>query len=215
MTLVTVPSSDKFPVQFKGSAFARKVLQLFGWQYVFSGLPCQQGVIIGYPHTSNWDFVVGILIKAAIGIQVQFWAKHSLFRVPLLGPWVRSLGGVAVKRHAPGDLVDQTATAMLEAKHHHKWYWLALAPEGTRAYQDGWRSGFYRVAQQADVPLGIATLDYARKTMRLQYFIRLSHDTDHDYQRINAIVSGVVGYHADQASPVRPLASPTRTQETT
>ena len=89
MTLVTVLSSDKLPVQFKGSAIARKLLHLFGWQYVFSGLPSQQGVIIGYPHTSNWDFIVMVMVKWATGLQVQFLAKKSLFHFPLFGPWLR------------------------------------------------------------------------------------------------------------------------------
>ena len=72
-------------MQLLGSALARGLLRAAGWRVVFDGLPAAQGVAIVYPHTSNWDFVVGILAKWAIGIPVTFWGKDSLFRVPVFG----------------------------------------------------------------------------------------------------------------------------------
>jgi hypothetical protein len=92
------------PVQLRGSAVARRLLRLAGWRVAFDGLPARQGVVIVYPHTSNWDFIVGVLAKWSIGIPVAFWGKASLFRVPLFGRWLRWLGGVpvgAVHRKAP------------------------------------------------------------------------------------------------------------------
>ena len=69
-------------MRLRGSAPARALLRLGGWRVAFDGLPARQGVVIVYPHTSNWDFVVGLLAKWSIGIPVSFWAKASLFRVP-------------------------------------------------------------------------------------------------------------------------------------
>lgn len=116
VTLVTVPSSDKFPVQFQGSAFAQKVLRLFGWQYAFLGLPEQQGVIIGYPHTSNWDFIVMVLVKWATGLQIQFLAKDSLFHYPLFSPWLRKLGGIPIDRSSKNGVVGDMLALFAKAK---------------------------------------------------------------------------------------------------
>ena len=87
--------STPHPVQFKGSALARWMLARMGWTVQFEGLPSLQGVIAVYPHTSNWDFIVGIVAKWAIGIPAYFWAKDSLRgrpgaaskRRPSTAPW--------------------------------------------------------------------------------------------------------------------------------
>jgi 1-acyl-sn-glycerol-3-phosphate acyltransferase len=70
------------PVQFRGSRLARELLRWMGWKIDFQGLPAMQGVAILYPHTSNWDFPVAMLLKSAMGIEVKFWAKDSLFTIP-------------------------------------------------------------------------------------------------------------------------------------
>ncbi len=67
------------PVTFQGSRLARWILQAFGWKLAFDGFPTLQGVAVVYPHTSNWDFPVGILAKCALGIPAHFWAKDGLF----------------------------------------------------------------------------------------------------------------------------------------
>ena len=94
-------------MQLRGSALARAVLRLAGWRVAFDGLPARQGVVIVYPHTSNWDFVIGVLAKWGIGIPVAFWGKDSLFRVPLFGRWLRWLGGMPVDRGAPQGAVGR------------------------------------------------------------------------------------------------------------
>jgi len=136
-------------VQLRGSAAAAWLLRLAGWRVVFDGLPARQGVVIVYPHTSNWDFVVGVLAKWSIGIPVIFWGKASLFRVPLFGRWLGWLGGVPVEREAAQGAVAAMAQRLLRARERDAFLWLALAPEGTRRPGDGVRSGFYHVAVQA------------------------------------------------------------------
>jgi hypothetical protein len=91
---------------------------------------------------------------------------------------------------------------------------LGLSPEGTRSYQPGWRSGFYRLALQSGLPLGVGTLDYGRRELRLQHFIRLTGQVDQDYARIEAIVGQARGFHPHQAAPVCPLPAATSVKET-
>ena len=194
-----------YSVQFQGQTWARRALRWLGWSVYFEGLPSAQGVVIVYPHTSNWDFLIAMLVKAALGIRIHFWAKHTLFGIPLFGSWLSRLGGVPIDRRNPGGVVDETARLLKLAQSEHRLYWVGLSPEGTRSYREGWRSGFYRLTLQAQVPLGVATLDYGQREVRFQHFIQLSGDVERDYARIEAIVGKAVGFHPEQACPVRPM----------
>lgn len=192
------------PVQFKGSAFARWLLRLAGWRVTFEGLPALQGVIVAYPHTSNWDFIVGILAKWSIGIPAHFWAKDSLFKVPVFGPWLRWVGGLPIDRSAARGAVGQTVDTFHEHAQAGRLLWLAAAPEGTRKWTPGWRSGFYQVALGAGVPLGVVRLDWGAREIRFVDFLSLSGDEASDYARIAALYAGVQGYHPEQGSPIEP-----------
>ena len=196
--------SAPHPVQFKGSPFARCLLGLAGWRVVFDGLPALQGVIVAYPHTSNWDFIVGILAKWAIGVPAHFWAKNTLFKVPLFGAWLRWVGGLPIDRSAPRGAVAQTVDVFREHAQAGRLLWLAAAPEGTRKWTPGWRSGFYQVALGAGVPLGIARLDWGRREVRFADFLTLSGDEATDYAQMAAALEGVRGCHPEQASPITP-----------
>jgi 1-acyl-sn-glycerol-3-phosphate acyltransferase len=192
-----VPSSGS-----TGSHLARALLRLAGWQLQFDGLPARQGVLIAYPHTSNWDFVVGVLAKWAIGLQFAFWGKDSLFRIPLFGPWLRWLGGIPVDRFNARGVVADMVRRFEQARADDEYLWLALAPEGTRRYQPHWRSGFYQVALQAGVPLGLAFFDYRRKRIGVLGFVRLSGDREADLASIGTAYAGVAGRHPALSAPV-------------
>lgn len=191
------------PVQLRGSALAHALLRLAGWRIRFGGLPARQGVVIVYPHTSNWDFLLGVLTKWAIGIPATFWGKDSLFKLPLVGRWMRWIGGLPVDRHSSRGVVGQMADALKAARADDRFMWLALAPEGTRAYRDGWRSGFYHVALAAGVPLGLACFDYATREVRVDHFIMLTGDRTADMNRIALDMGGTTGKRPDQAAPIR------------
>lgn len=191
------------PVTFHGSALARLALRLVGWRVVFDGFPSRQGVMVVYPHTSNWDFIVGLLGKWAMGIQVHFWGKASLFTPPLLGPFMRYVGGVPVDRGSSRGVVGDTVQAIEAARQRDEMWWLVLAPEGTRSLRDGWRSGFYHVALRAKVPLGLAFIDYATRTVGCDTFIELTGDESADMARVAAAMSHRVGRHPGLASPIR------------
>lgn len=196
------------PIRFRGSRLARWLLERAGWRLVFEGLPTLQGVAVVYPHTSNWDFIVGILGKWAMGIPANFWGKDSLFKVPIFGRWLRWVGGLPIDRSAAHGAVGQ----MVEVFHSHaregRLLWLGLAPEGTRKHTPGWRSGFYQVALGAGVPLGIVRLDWGRRELRFVDFLTLSGDEATDFDRLKALFDGVRGYHAEQGSPIVPWRPP-------
>ena len=197
--------SPQQPVQFAGSAVARWLLRRMGWRVHFAGLPGLQGVLAVYPHTSNWDFVVLLIVKWAVGIPVRFWGKDSLFRVPLFGRWLRYLGGVPVERTSAHGLVGDTVALMQAARERGQYFWLALAPEGTRKRLPGWRSGFYRTAVQAGVPLGLVKVNYRLREVTVLEFLQLSGDEAADFARIAAGLEGAVGRRPGHAAPIRLL----------
>lgn len=197
------------PLHPKGSPTARAVLKMMGWTLDFEGLPGRQGVLALYPHTSNWDFVMAMLAKWAIGMPVAFWVKHSLLQVPVLGRWVRWIGGVAVRRDGPQGAVRGMQQQMEDARREGRFMWLALAPEGTRSLTTGWRSGFYQVATRAGVPLALGHVDYQRKHVGILGFLQLSGDVDADMAAIAAAFADVHPYAPHLAGPVRLLPSHT------
>ena len=202
MAAVPIDIEDR-PVQLHGHALARRILDAAGWQIEFSGLPAKQGVAIVYPHTSNWDLPLGLLAKWALGFSPSFWGKDSLFKVPLFGAWMRWIGGVPVDRKSPHGVVEQMVERIRQAKDRDEFFWLVIAPEGTRGYHDHWRSGFYRVAHQAGVPLAMVYFDYQEKVVGFDRFIRLSGDTASDM----AVIAGHLGHRRGRrpklAAPIR------------
>lgn len=193
------------PLQLRGSAAARALLRLAGWRLLFDGLPAAQGVIVVYPHTSNWDFVWGMLTKWAVGVPVTFWGKAALFEVPLFGRWLRWVGGVPVVRDRPQGVVGQMVAAMRAAREQGRFLWLALAPEGTRGACAGWRSGFYRVAVDAGVPLALVKLDYGTHSVGVDSCWQLSGDMTADFALFERRYAACRGRRPELAGPVRPL----------
>lgn len=190
------------PVQFTGSPLALWVLARLGWRVKFEGLPALQGMIVVYPHTSNWDFPVCVLVKWAIGIELNFWGKDSLFRIPLFGRWLRWLGGVPVDRSASKGMVAQAVQQLETHRAQGSYFWLGVSPEGTRKKMPGWRSGFYQTVVQADVPLGLVRLDYARREVVALDFVILSGYPVADFARIAITYEGVQGCTPQNAAPI-------------
>jgi 1-acyl-sn-glycerol-3-phosphate acyltransferase len=200
--------------QFQGSWLASRTLALMGWRVQFEGFPTLQGVAVVYPHTSNWDFPLMVVVKWAIGVQVMFWGKDKLFDVPVLGRWMRWIGGVPVNRTAPGGVVGQAVQIFEQHKQAQKYFWLGLAPEGTRKLIPGWRSGFYRTAYQSKVPLCLVKLNYQKREVSAPDFVMLTGDEKQDMLRIAAIYAGVQGLYPEQAAPVQILDATVSRQDT-
>lgn len=117
-------------------------------------------VLVVAPHTSNWDFVVGLCADLALDMDASWLGKHTIFR-GLFGRWLRSLGGIPVDRRAPHNVV---ASAVAEFARRPQML-LAIAPEGTRRSQGRWKSGYWHIARQAQVPILPIGLDFDRRTI--------------------------------------------------
>ncbi len=151
----------------RGNWFMRStailLMRLSGWK--FSGEPFPEVpkfVLIVAPHTSNWDFLVGLQAMYALGIRGTFLAKASLFRFPL-GILMRWLGGVPVDRKAANDVVTQTTSWIKRSDRIIS----VVAPEGTRSAAGKWRTGFYWIAHRACVPIVPVAFDYSTKEVRV------------------------------------------------
>lgn len=119
-------------------------------------------VLIVAPHSSNWDFIVGVAAKAALRLRVKYLGKDSLFRFPL-GIVMRGLGGIPVNRSTASDVV-MAVVAQFERR---RGMLLAIAPEGTRKHVERWRTGFYHIARGAQVPILPVALDWGTRTIRI------------------------------------------------
>ena len=178
--------------------WARRLLALVGWRVDVAWPPVPKCVIAVYPHTSNWDFVVGYLAKLASGVPAHFVGKDTIFRGPFA--WIlRRMGGIPVNRREPTGLIAQ----LVREFERRTWMWLAIAPEGTRRYVDHWRSGFYHLALAAKVPVGLAYIDYRARVVGLKEYLTLSGDEEADLRRIREAYAGKTGRHPGQAGAIR------------
>jgi 1-acyl-sn-glycerol-3-phosphate acyltransferase len=166
----------------------RSALAWAGWKFQgpFPNEP--KFVIIVAPHTSNWDFPLGVAALFALGIRVSFLGKHSIFKWPL-GPFMRWLGGIPVERSVSRDRVAETIAAFDAAET----LVLAIAPEGTRKRVEKWKTGFYHVAHGARVPIVPVVFDFGTKTIRVEPAFRPTGDAAADIPRIKDAFRGAVG----------------------
>jgi 1-acyl-sn-glycerol-3-phosphate acyltransferase len=178
--------------------WARKLLAAFGWRIDIAWPPVPKCVIIVYPHTSNWDFVVGVLARFAVGLPAQWAGKDTLFRWPVAG-LLRRMGGLPVNRREHTGLTGRLA----EEFRRRPWLWLVIAPEGTRSRAEHWKSGFYHLALAAKVPVGLGFIDYGARVVGLTTYRPLSGNPEEDLAYMRAFYAGKVGRHPGQASEIR------------
>ncbi|OZC03145.1 1-acyl-sn-glycerol-3-phosphate acyltransferase [Rubricoccus marinus] len=176
------------------------LLKALGWRYVggFTNAPRQ--VLIGWPHTSNWDGIIGLGAAALCGIDVNVLAKRALFRPPV-GWILRSFGGIPVERTRPGGLVEEAIERFEAAEASGGTLVLAMAPEGTRGRGEGWKTGFHRIAVRAGVPIAVLCFDYRRKEIGVVGTVVPSGDLDQDLAAISALLVDVRGRHPEKATP--------------
>lgn len=180
------------------SRMAAALLRLLVWRVQYAPPPGKKAIIVVYPHTSNWDFAIGIIGRAAIDLPLRWIGKHTLFRGPF-GTLFRWLGGIPVDRGMSNGLVGQLC-AQFSA---HDLFYLAFTPEGTRSRTEGWKSGFYQLALAARVPVGLGVIDYANKRVGVDTWLRMSGDPAADMARIAAFYADKRGLYPEKAGPVR------------
>ncbi len=179
------------------SGLAKLLLRIGGWTGVGAVPDEPKAIFIAAPHTSNWDGIWALIFKVSIGLDVHFFAKHSLFWFPL-GTLLRALGGIALDRTSAGSAVQQVISAF-EANDQ---FYFALAPEGTRRLTKGWKSGFYRMAKGANVPIFLGFLDYENKRLGIGPKLELSGDQSADMRICQDFYSGITGRRPENTSPV-------------
>ena len=173
------------------------LLRLAGWTVVLAQPVPARCVAIFYPHTSNWDTVVGLCAKFMFGIRFRYVGKDTLFRVPLIGPLLVRWGGVPVNRREPSGFIRQMQVEFARNDEFR----LAIAPEGTRSRMPHWKSGFYRLARAAGVPLALAYADYPRREIGIGGYLELTGDVAADMARIRAFYADKRGRHPENQGP--------------
>jgi 1-acyl-sn-glycerol-3-phosphate acyltransferase len=192
------PLQDKtiFHSPFWTRLLHRVALAIFrwrGWRLEGTLPPLKKYVIIGAPHTSNWDFPLALGLAFSYHVPMYWMGKHTLFRWPV-GGLMRWLGGIAVNRSASQNLVAQSVAAMQNSAS----LVLAIPPEGTRSRVRYWKTGFYHIAQQANVPIVLAFLDFKNKVAGFGPTFTPTGDLEQDLQTIQAFYAPFQGKHPHQ-----------------
>jgi len=170
---------------------ARAALRCFGWRVVGAWANEPRMVVVAAPHSSGWDAVWGLVAKVAMGVRIEFMAKKELFWWPL-GPLLRAFGAMPTDRSAAHGVVGQMAQE-LRARDQ---LWVVLAPEGTRRLVKKWKTGFWHIARDADVPVQCAYFHYPDKTIGIGAVFRMTGDMHADIARVREFYRPFQGkYH--------------------
>ncbi|MFV5383729.1 1-acyl-sn-glycerol-3-phosphate acyltransferase [Acinetobacter junii] len=172
---------------------AEQTLGLMGWEIDNHwDLDIDQCVMIAAPHTSNWDALYARLALKALGVNVRLTIKDSYMKFPF-GPFVRAMGGIGIDRSAKQEGQERQSMVQLMSdlfKTHPKLVML-VTPEGTRAKQEQWKTGFYHVAVNAGVPIALAYMDYAKKKTGIGKIVYPSGDYQKDMTEIMAFYAEI------------------------
>ena len=174
------------------------LLRIFRWRVTHLPPPAPKGVVIIYPHTSNWDFILGVLARSVIQLRMHWVGKHSLFRWPF-ETIMRGLGGIPIDRSEPQGLVDQLKREF----DRYAEIFIVLTPEGTRSHTTHWKSGFYHIALGLKVPLGLATFDYSKRQIILTDWFWLTGDVERDLAHLRDVYRDTHGKHPEFAGEIR------------
>ena len=178
--------------------FADFVLKLSGWT-VDVTLPAEKKfVIIGAPHTSNWDLIITLLCIWSVQKKIHWVAKDQIF----IGPFnyiFRRLGGIPVDRASANGFIRQIADRYKQQDE----LIIALTPEGTRAKTDHWKTGFYYIAKAANVPICLGFADYSSRTFGFGKMLYPGEDIEKDFEIIAAFYQDKKGLYPENQGPVR------------
>jgi 1-acyl-sn-glycerol-3-phosphate acyltransferase len=177
------------------------IYRLTGWKCVGETPRFRKYVVITAPHTSNWDGLFLLAAVAILRLKFSFFGKHTLFRGPL-GWILRAFGGIPLDRTRHQSFVKQ-AVAWFE---ENETFALGVAPEGTRKYTPGWKTGFYYIALQARVPVVLSYIDYARKEVGIRSEVLIpSGDIERDFEFLRRQYASCLGLRPEFQGPVVPL----------
>jgi len=184
------------PARFSGPAseilrwISGAYLRLSGWQMQGDWPDLDKAVLVAAPHTSNWDGLMMLAAAACYRVKLRWMGKKSLTEGPF-GGLVKALGCVPIDRSASHDLVKAMGQAFAARSHMI----LAIPPEGTRSLTRQWKTGFYHIAVQAQVPIIVTVLDYGTKTVNIANVIIPNGDYESDLQTILTYYVNARGKH--------------------
>ena len=178
--------------------FALWLLHVFGWKTRFVWPPERKGIIAVYPHTSNWDFPLGLLFRIGHGLPANWIGKREMFPWPI-GPLFEAIGGIPLDRSRTTGFLD----AIMAEYRRRNWMWIAIAVEGTRGYTDHLKPGFWVLATQLDIPVGLGCIDYATKTVSIDTYVRFSGDRERDMQVLRDYFAGKRGLKPEFEGEIR------------
>ena len=167
-------------------AFARLMLRIARWRTV--GQVPTSGILVGAPHTSNWDWVAMLLLMWGDGVQPRVLIKQEFFRGPL-APLLRATGGIPLDRSNPG----YTMRALVAQARDDEKFLLVFAAEGTRDKVEYWKSGFYKIAQQTGLPISMGFIDGPTRTMGFGPTFRPTGDLTADMDLVRSFYADKQG----------------------
>lgn len=176
---------------------ARLILKVSGWRVVGKVPDLDKAVYIAASHTSNWDGFWLLVGKVVLDLESHFLAKHTLFWWPL-GVALNYFGAIPIDRSQGTGIVPQLVRMFSENDQFN----LALAPEGTRKWMPHWKSGFYRIAVEADVPIVLCFIDYANKTMGIGDVFHPSGDPEKDLRFLRDFYAPFTPRHPEKMGPI-------------
>ena len=177
---------------------AYRYLRLRGWTFHGMIPEVSKMIMIGAPHTTNWDFVAYLAALHHFRFRASYIGKHTLFRWPF-GYLFSYFGGIPVDRSKPGGIVGQVTEAFNAADEMA----LVIAPEGTRASVPYWKSGFLKIAEMADVPIVLAAVDFSRREVTIGSIIDYAGDASAFMDEARSFYDDKVGLHPNGKGPVR------------
>ena len=173
---------------------ALTVLKLCGWKTIGPDLEQKRFVVIGAPHTSNWDFPLMLSVVLKLRLEVFWMGKHTLFPFPFA--WLMKwLGGIPINRAKSHSVVDETVHHYAE----HEKLIVLIPPEGTRAKVNSWKTGFYRIAKNANVPILLGFLDADKKEAGFAGFFYPTGDIEKDMAEIRGFYSTKKGLNVENS----------------
>ncbi len=170
------------------------ILKIMGWKTRGEPLDHQRCVLIGAPHTSNWDFPLMLMVVLKLKLRVFWMGKHTLFPFPF-GWFMKWLGGIPIDRSASHNVVNETVRQYAQ----NDQLIVLIPPEGTRKKVAKWKTGFYHIANLANVPILLGYVDASIKEAGFADFYQPSGDVDKDMEEILAFYANKQGLNANNA----------------
>lgn len=166
---------------------------LFPWTFKSEPAPTRPSILIGAPHTSNWDFVIMLALAWRLQIPIRWLGKDSLFR-SWYGPLFKAVGGIPVNRKNPAGLVDAVVARVKSGEV----FSLVITPDGTRTSTGYWKSGFYRISRATGMPVVLGYVDRTTRTAGLGPTIELTGNVEADMDRIRAFYADKAGVNPEK-----------------